>query len=605
MAPWACWPVRPSVSHSFLQLFQTAALLQWLPAFAFALLLLVVLRRHSHVAIVPVMMLAAVVLFYAVLWLTGTSLAEATARGWLLGPFPEGALWQPLTPSALRQVYWPAIAGQAATIATIVLVSVVSLLLNTSALELTVRQDIELNRELRSAGLGNLLAGLGGGPPGFQTLGQSALGHRLGADSRLVGVTTVALCGLVLILGARVVALFPKAVLAGLLLYLGLAFLVEWLYDAWFKLSRAEYAIVASILLVIMLVGVLQGVALGLFLAVVLFVISYSRISVVKHVLSGSSYRSNVDRPWPERQILRSRGAWIHILELQGFVFFGTASNLLDQVRRRIENPSLPAPRFVVLDFRQVSGLDASAVLSFARMRQLAQAQGIVLVLTHLSGQVRQRLVAEICLEEDAVLCHVDTDLDHGVEWCEDQIIALAQSAEQIPENGGSEAPAKVVPPDGDQIVSLREALLAMPRGDATSGGPAFFGQTGLEEFLECRDVPAGHYLIHQGEPVEGLFLVESGQVTAQRECQDGSKVRLRKMGPGSIVGEMGLYLGTSASASVVTDLPSKVYYLSADELGRMEQTEPAMAAAFHRYIAQLTGERLARANDTLQVLLE
>jgi SulP family sulfate permease len=76
-------------------------------------------------------------------------------------------------------------------------------------------------------------------------------------------------------------------------------------------------------------------------------------------------------------------------------------------------------------------------------------------------------------------------------------------------------------------------------------------------------------------------------------------------MGPGSVVGDMGLYLGMVASASVVADLASTIHYLSAGELERMEQTKPEMAAAFHRYIAQITGDRLARANDTLQALLE
>jgi SulP family sulfate permease len=585
-------------------LLQTSIVLHWFAALVFAVLLLLILRRHNHFLVVPAMILGAVVVFYLVLRVTGTSLAGATARGWLLGPFPEGALWQPLTPADLLGIYWPAVASQAGTIATVVLVSVVALLLNTSGLELTVRRDIDLNRELRSAGVGNLLVGLGSGPPGFQTLGQSALGHRLGADSRLVGVVTVVLVGLVLVLGARVVALFPKVVLAGLLLYLGLTFLVEWLYDAWFKLSRAEYTIVVSILIVIMFVGVLQGVGLGLALAVVLFVVSYSRISVVKHELSGSSYRSNVDRPWADRQTLRRRGDWIYILELQGFVFFGTASILLDQIRNRIERPNLAAPRYIVLDCRRVSGLDGSAVMSFVRMGQLAQSREFVLVFTHLSDAIEGQLAAEIPFGGEMSWCRIDTDLDHGIEWCEDQILAQAQVEEQAPEARSSSERAGAGCAAAGGISSSSFAGAALPEHAVLASGVAF-GQTGLGEFLEHREVPAETYLIRQGETVEGLFLIESGQVTAQRDGQDGSMVRLRKMGPGSIVGEMGLYQGMPASASVVTDLRSTVFYLTADELARMERTRPAMAVAFHRYIAQITSERLSRANDTLQALLQ
>jgi SulP family sulfate permease len=568
------------LSLSFSQLptlFGADVLLRWLPALIFGVVLLVILRHHDHCLILPAMLLAAIVLFYGVLWLTGTSLAEAGVQGWLLGPFPEGALWQPLTPSAVDQVYWPAIFGQAGSVAIILFISAVSLLLNTSALELTVGRDIELNRELRSAGLANLLAGLGSGLPGYQTLGQSALSHRMRAHSRLVGITTATLCGVALVFGARVLSYFPKPIVGGLLLYLGLTFLVEWLYDAWFKLSRAEYAIVVLILAVIMAVGVLEGVGLGLVLAVVLFVVSYSRISVVKHTLSGSNYRSNVDRRGPEAQILRDKGDWLYVLELQGFIFFGTANRVLDQVRGRMADPGLPALHFVALDFRQVNGLDASAVLSFVRMKQLVQTEEIVLVFTHLTEEMKRSLSGEVLTEEDRGLWRIESDLDHGLEWCEEQMLRLAEGEEPSVDDRGRPA-------------DIRPGPIATPE---------------LKEYVERMEVPQGQYLIHQGDAPGGLYFIEAGQVTAQRECNDGSVIRLRKMGAGTVVGEMGLYLGTAASASVVTNQPSTVYYLSAEALEQMEETKPEMAAAFHRYIAQLLGERLARANDTLQALLE
>jgi SulP family sulfate permease len=57
--------------------------------------------------------------------------------------------------------------GQLPTIATVVLVSVIALLLNATGLELATKREIELNRELRSAGLADLIAGAGGGLVGF------------------------------------------------------------------------------------------------------------------------------------------------------------------------------------------------------------------------------------------------------------------------------------------------------------------------------------------------------------------------------------------------------------------------------------------------------
>ena len=75
-------------------------------------------------------------------------------------------------------------------------------------------------------------------------------------------------------------------------------------------------------------------------------------------------------------------------------------------------------------------------------------------------------------------------------------------------------------------------------------------------------------------------------------------------MGAGTVVGEMGAYLGRPASASVITDQPSSVLYLSVERLQEIEATEPHITAAFHKFMVQLQSERLASANDTLNALL-
>jgi SulP family sulfate permease len=581
-------------------LFQPQVLLRWLPALAFAVLLLFVLRRTSHSLALPATIAAGIGIFYLVLWLTSTPVSEAGAQGWLLGPFPQGGLWPPMALSDLRQVHWSSIFSQAGNVATILVMSLVSLLLNISALELTIRRDMDLNRELKSAGLANLLAGFGAGLPGFHALSLSSLGHRMKAESRLVGIVPAVLCGVVLLFGATALSFFPKPVLGAVLLFLGLGFLVEWLYDAWFKLSRAEYAIVVAILLAIGSVGVLAGVAVGIVLAVVLFVVSYSRVGVVRHALSGQNYSSNVDRPQAQYTVLRSKGDWLYILELQGFIFFGTAHRLLDRVRRRIDDPDLPPPRFIVLDFRQVRGLDASAVLSFARMKQIAAARDMVLVLTHLSASTERLLSADVLTDEDRASWRVHADLDHGVEWCEEQILLKATAeADALPVEDAEEE-SDIVQLPGDRFAVLLGALTGADQAMSGAETPPSIRATGLGTYVERLEVPEYHYLIRQGDAPRGLYIVEKGQVTALLERGDERELRLRKMGPGSIVGEMGLYLDTPATATVRTRQPSTLYFLSKEALERMEKEEPGLATTLHRFVVQLLGERLSRANDTI-----
>ena len=75
-----------------------------------------------------------------------------------------------------------------------------------------------------------------------------------------------------------------------------------------------------------------------------------------------------------------------------------------------------------------------------------------------------------------------------------------------------------------------------------------------LRLFTRQEAVP-GTFLMRQNDPPDdGLFVVESGKVTAQLPTDSGRIQRLQTMGPGSICGELELYLDTPRSADVVRD---------------------------------------------------
>jgi SulP family sulfate permease len=277
-------------------LFRSGVAMRWLPGIAFAVLLIVALRRARHPLILPAVIALATVAFYAILMATGTSLAEARGDGWLLGPYPEGALWRPWAWEALGDASWGAILGQAGSAATVLLVGVIALLLNVSGIELAAGRDLDLNRELRAAGAANVALGLGAGMVGFHALSLSVLAHRIGARSRLPGLVAAAVVMAALIIGASVVTVVPTPVIGGLVVFLGLGFLVEWIVDAWSRLPRVDYMVVLLILLAIAFFGFLVGVGIGLVFAVALFVVDYSRTEIVKHSVTGAELRSKVDR---------------------------------------------------------------------------------------------------------------------------------------------------------------------------------------------------------------------------------------------------------------------------------------------------------------------
>ena len=562
------------------QAFTSTTLIDWIPGVIFAIVLLLVLRRFHHFLITPAALLLATALFYGYLSLAHVSVVQASAAGWLLGPFPGGSFYQPLAATSLSQVDWTAILGQVDKIVTILVLSVVALLLNTSALEVTFHQDIDLNRELITAGFANLAGGLGGSPVGYQTLSMSSLAYRLGARSRLVNLVSGLVCGAALFFGASLFSYVPKLVLGGMLLYLGLTFMLEWLIDARRVLPTIDYLLVWVIVVIIAAIGFLQGIVAGVLIAAILFVITYSRVNIIRNTLNGSAFHSNVDRPRAHRELLEHYGAEIYILRLQGFIFFGTIQTVLNRIRLRLADASRPKLGFVVLDFRQVTRLDSSAVFGITRLKQLAEANKFLMVWTQVSAPIQKQL------ERGGLVDATDDDfiirptLDYGVEWCENKLLAR---------HGTADLTAFVDRLEGQ----LRRAFPGVPAVER------------LMKYLERREIPEGQYLMREGDPPADMYFIEAGLVTAQLENPDGQTVRLRGMRGGTTVGEMGLYLQAPRTASVIASRPTIVYRLSADSLKTMREQEPEVAALLHEWIARLLAERVAASDRTIQALME
>jgi sulfate permease, SulP family len=562
------------------QLFGAGNLINWVPGVIFAFVLLVLLRRWSHFLITPGALILATSLFYGYLAIADIPVSEAASRGWLLGPFPSGGLFQPLTPSSLPLIDWDVILQNIDKIATILVLSIISLLLNASALEVTVKKDIDLNRELQAAGWANLAGGLGGSSVGYQALGMSALAHRLGAKSRLVNLISALICGAALFFGASLISFFPKPVLGGMLLYLGLAFLTEWLIDARKSLPFLDYLLVWVILGVIATVGFLEGVAAGIFIAAILFVVSYSRINAIKNILDGSIYHSKVDRPRMHREILHQRGSEIYILRLQGYIFFGSVQNILERIRLRIHNQSQGPLKYLILDFHRVTRLDSSAVFGIIRLKQLTEANKILMVWTHVSPEIVTQL------ERGGLHDHTDDSfliretLDEGVEWCENKLLAR-------------------------EGVNDLTGVIERVETQLKHAFPGIEGVDRLMQYLERRKVEVGEYLMKQDEPSNDMYFVESGLVTIELELPNGRRMRLRSIRGGATVGEMGIYLGGTRTASVVASRPSTVYRLSLQSLAEMREKDPQIAALFHEWIARLLAERIADNNRMFEALMD
>jgi SulP family sulfate permease len=558
-------------------LFQNGAWGLWLPGVVFAVVLFWLVMKIRHYLVLPGVLAAVMVIFYLALWATGTSISTAAQTGWLVSGLPQGeALFRWWNPAGFALVEWNAIFRQSGQIFACIIISLLSLLLNITAIGLSTGQEIDLDTELTNNGWANLLSGATGSIIGYPLLGSTSLAYRLGAKIRLNGIIVAAIIGLALFLGGSFLGYFPNLILGGLLFFIGLDFLYSWLYETWASMPRMDYAIMVVIALVINTVGFLQGVGVGLGLAIILFVIQYSRVPSIRHVMSGVSYQSSVERPRLYTQLLQRKGNWLYILELQGFIFFGTANKILEKIRHYLEMEAVThPPRYLILDFRLVTGADSSAGFSFSKLMRLTEARDIKLVLTHVSTQIQKQFIKQFPSKSVSYF----PDLDHGIEWCGDNMIMTFESTGLMARSGSL----------------VKELIRAMPT-------PADVDI--LRECLRAREVQPGECVIQQGQRPAGLFMIESGQVSIMLESEDGSRLRLRTITNGAFFGEMSLYTREPASASAIADQPTSLYQLSAEDLDRLEETAPQVASALHRFVATYMSERLAKLTNTVQALM-
>ncbi len=565
-------------------LVQGQYLARWLPGVMLAAILILVLRRAKHFLVMPSILIGAILVAHLWLFSAGISMEKARLDGWLLPMLPGNFVsdtWHSLSPG---EIDWNSMLSSAGNLSALMIVAAIVILLNSASIEISTQSDIDVDHELKSTGLGNLLAAPFGGLVGCIALSRTLLNWKAGASSRLPGFLSALMSAAVLCIGASYLSYVPKAVLGALLLYIGLALIIEWIYDGFSRFSRFDYFLVLSIFLMIAATGFLPGIGLGIVAACMLFAFNYSRTKVIRHQLSGIGHRSSIERSFHEQQLLDAKGDQIYILVLQGFIFFGTAYPLLSHIQDRIGAESRLPLRFILLDFTYLSGLDSSSVLIFKKMVQMCRTANITLFFVNTDPKIVMLLeeggcsiVKNIEQERDEnSCCSSFQDLDHAIGWCEEQIL----SGKGIDDS----------PPSFEVLFSQIFEECKSPIAE-------------LEPYLEKIALPSGAVLCKQGDTSTDLYFLESGQVTILINGASSGTKRLRSMKSGTIVGEMAFYLGKPRSGTIVADKDCIIHKLSANSFSRLEQEKRELAFAIHKYVVRLLAVRLAYTNERLSQL--
>ena len=536
-----------------------------------AVALYLALRRSKSPFTMPGVLLAALAATYLILLLTGSSLIDAQAHGWMFRPQPVAGLVSPWQPAALRSFSWTEMPALAGDVLAVMFVTIINFLLNTTGIEISTRTEANIDRDLKVLGVANIAAAAAGGYVSCTSLSRSILVRTAGATGRLSGLTVAAISVALLIAGPAFVGYVPKYILGGLLFFLGWGLVYQWLIQSARQLLLVDYLSLIAIALLIINWGFIAGVLTGIVIGCATFALSISRVSAIKFSFDGSEYRSSLDRGPYEQSLLADHGREIQGMALQSYLFFGSANRLYQHVKALLAKER--QCRFLIFDFQRVTGIDSSATQSFAQIKQAAAEAGASIVLVKLGPELERPFRSASLIADDVV---VASDLDRALESCEQAIIEAHRA-------------------EVSDSRSLR-AWLSEALGDAQLADR-------LAEYCRRLEVQPGDVIARQGDPATSMHLILEGRVGIIVDLPEGRTARVRSLGGHTTVGEMGLITQSPRSATIQAEAASVLYVLDADAFERIKREQPALSQALLGYVITVLTERLSFANRLIGVL--
>ncbi len=237
------------------------------------------------------------------------------------------------------------------------------------------------DQELFGQGVGNSIAALFGGIPGAGATIRTVVNIQAGGKTRLSGMIAGLLLLLVLLSLGPVASKVPAAVLAGILITVGIG-VMDWKGIRHIRhWPRAEVVVMLLVLGLTVFVGLIEAVIAGMILASVIFmkkiadvIDNRTRMAPIKHF--------SQEVPWQDEQgLLEKYGDKVYVKHLDGPLFFGFASRFQEMMQ------AMPAVKVVIIRMDRVPYVDQSGLYAMEDAIHELQDAGVEVVFVGLHGQ--------------------------------------------------------------------------------------------------------------------------------------------------------------------------------------------------------------------------
>lgn len=238
------------------------------------------------------------------------------------------------------------------------------------------------NRELMGQGIGNSIASLFGGLPGAGATIRTVVNIQAGGKTKISGMTAGLLLFAILLVLGPVASAIPAAVLAGILITVGIGVMDYKGLKALPRMETAEKAILITVLLLTVFWQLVYAVAVGLVMASVIFLKRMSDISSNQSEVSNLTSVANDsgDPLWADEiEIPDEIRDKVYFKHIDGPLFFGFVTGFRDLVSE------LPDINLLVIRMKMVPFIDQSGVYALEAAIEDLQESGVVVAISGLN----------------------------------------------------------------------------------------------------------------------------------------------------------------------------------------------------------------------------
>ncbi len=242
------------------------------------------------------------------------------------------------------------------------------------------------NQELIGQGIGNSVSALLGGIPGAGATIRTVVNINAGGKTRISGITHGLVLLLVLLVLGPIASQIPLAVLAGILVTVGIGVMDYKGLKAVPKMPRGDVAVMFTVLILTVFVDLIQAVAIGTVLAAIMFMKKMGDVTAEQGKITNLSPEQIGD--WPDESAFPEKlKEEVYIKHLDGPLFFGYTSDF-----QQLVNTIPPSASHVIIRMSKVPYIDQSGLFAFEDVLLNLTSKGITPLLVAPQQQPRYRL---------------------------------------------------------------------------------------------------------------------------------------------------------------------------------------------------------------------